>query len=387
MDALAISAVAMNGSQPVTDAMGVALPLIWKELMKISPGILYAFSAAVLFGLSTPLSKLLLGQLSPLLLAGLLYFGSGVGLSLMRALRSKDQSEAAIPREQWPWLAGAVFFGGALGPVLLLFGLRATSAASASLLLNLEGVLTALLAWFVFHENFDRRIALGMVAIVAGGVLLSWQGGTGLTIAPGALLVAGACLCWGIDNNLTQKVSSSDPFQIAAIKGLGAGAVNLILAFGLGASLPTPPVLGGALVVGFFGYGLSLAFFVLALRHLGTARTGAYFSLAPFVGALVSLLVLREPVGPLFFAAALLMGFGVWLHLTETHAHSHTHEPLEHTHKHGHDEHHQHEHAPGIDPREPHSHPHIHQPLTHAHEHFPDLHHRHAHSHDLEQAT
>ncbi|RYX81447.1 DMT family transporter [bacterium] len=349
--------------------------------MKLSGGVLYALGAAALFGLSTPLSKLLLGQLSPLLLAGLLYFGSGIGLSLLRAVRSRDKREAAIPRSQWPWLAGAVLFGGALGPVLLLFGLRATSAASASLLLNLEGVFTALLAWFVFKENFDRRIALGMLAIVAGGVLLSWQGEGGLAIAPGALLVAGACLCWGIDNNLTQKVSSSDPFQIAAIKGLVAGTVNLTLAFALGATLPALPVLGGALVVGFFGYGLSLALFVLALRHLGTARTGAYFSLAPFVGAAAALLVLREPIGPLFLGAAALMGVGVWLHLTEKHEHMHTHEYMEHTHMHVHDEHHQHKHVPGIDLHEPHSHSHVHEPLTHSHPHFPDIHHRHGHSH------
>lgn len=352
--------------------------------MKTLPtGVGVAFAAAALFGASTPFAKLLLGEVSPVLLAGLLYLGSGIGLSLVRLVRRQSTAgagEASLPRAQWGWLAGAVFFGGALGPALLMLGLQSTSAATASLLLNLEGVFTALLAWFVFHENFDRRIALGMVAIVAGGLVLSWQPGAGLAFSKGALFVIGACLCWGVDNNLTQKVSSSDPFHIAAIKGLVAGSVNLAIALMLGAHLPGAKVLGGALVVGFFGYGLSLACFVLALRHIGTARTGAYFSLAPFVGAAVSLLLLRESVGPLFVVAGILMGLGVWLHLTERHEHQHAHERLEHAHRHTHDEHHQHEHAAGIDATEPHTHSHVHEPLTHSHPHFPDIHHRHDHA-------
>ena len=345
-------------------------------------GVGIAFAAAALFGGSTPLAKLLLGGVSPVLLAGLLYLGSGVGLSLVRLARRQRISaagEAALPRSQWGWLAGAVFFGGALGPALLMLGLQSTQAATASLLLNMEGVFTALLAWFVFRENFDRRIALGMVAIVAGGLLLSWQPGAGLAFTRGALFVLGACLCWGVDNNLTQKVSSSDPFQIAAIKGLVAGSVNMAIALALGASLPAWQVLVGALIVGFFGYGLSLACFVLALRHIGTARTGAYFSLAPFAGALASLGLLHESVGPLFVAAGVLMGLGVWLHLTENHEHPHGHERLEHAHRHVHDEHHQHEHAAGVAATEPHSHSHVHEPLAHSHAHFPDIHHRHEH--------
>ena len=357
--------------------------------MKSLPsGVGVAFAAAALFGASTPFAKLLLGEVSPLLLAGLLYLGSGMGLFLVRLLRqssTRSNREAALPRAQWGWLAGAVFFGGALGPALLMLGLQSTAAATASLLLNLEGVFTALLAWFVFRENFDNRIALGMVFIVAGGLVLSWQPGKGLAVTSGALFVVGACLCWGVDNNLTQKVSSSDPFQIAAIKGLVAGGVNLAIALALGAHLPPIRVLALALVVGFFGYGLSLACFVLALRHIGTSRTGAYFSLAPFVGALVSLLLLRESVGPLFVAAGALMGLGVWLHLTEKHEHEHGHERLKHSHGHVHDEHHQHEHALGVDPNEPHTHEHTHEPMTHSHAHFPDIHHRHDHQTDTAQ--
>jgi len=342
-------------------------------------GVGVAIVAAVLFGLSTPFAKLLLGNVTPLLLAGLLYLGSGIGLTVLFISR-RTPDEASLKRADMPWLAGAVLFGGIIGPVLLLIGLKHTPASTASLLLNLEGVFTALLAWFAFHENFDRRIALGMALIVAGGLVLSWHGAAGLSLPVGSLAIAGACLCWGIDNNLTQKVSAGNPYQIAAIKGMVAGCVNLGLAFLFGAKLPSWHVAGGGLLVGFIGYGLSLACFVLALRHIGTARTGAYFSLAPFVGAAVSLLLLHEPVGPLFFVAALLMGTGVWLHLTERHSHKHRHTRMVHSHRHVHDEHHQHEHAPGIDPTEPHTHEHVHEPLTHSHPHYPDLHHRHEHS-------
>lgn len=349
-------------------------------------GVGAALVAAILFGASTPFAKRLLGEggVSPQLLAGLLYLGSGVGLSLLFALRGGARAEAPLARADLPWLAGAVLFGGVLGPVLLMLGLSATPASTASLLLNLEGVFTALLAWFAFRENFDRRIALGMGLIVAGGVLLSWprsaasgsQGGMPLL---GSLAVAGACLCWGIDNNLTQKVSAGDPIQVAAIKGGAAGAVNLLVALLLGAAFPALPAVGSAMLVGFLGYGVSLVLFVLALRYIGTARTGAYFSIAPFVGALLALLILRERVGPYFLAAAALMAAGVWLHLTERHEHAHTHEPLAHSHRHVHDEHHRHDHAPGVDPSEPHTHRHTHARLTHRHPHFPDIHHRHGH--------
>jgi drug/metabolite transporter (DMT)-like permease len=344
-------------------------------------GVGAALLAAVLFGASTPFAKVLVGEMRPVLLAGLLYLGSGLGLStLYMARRRAATTEAPLTRADLPWLAGAVLFGGVLGPVLLMLGLSTTPGSTASLLLNLEGVFTALLAWFAFRENFDRRIALGMALIVAGGVVLSWQGEGGLGLPIGSLLVAGACLCWGIDNNLTQKVSAGDPIQVAAIKGGVAGSVNLAVALSLGAALPALPALGGALLVGFLGYGVSLVLFVLSLRHIGTARTGAYFSLAPFVGAGVALALLREPVGPRFFAAAALMGLGVWLHLTERHEHEHHHERLVHTHRHVHDEHHQHEHPPGMDPTEPHTHEHVHQPMTHSHPHYPDIHHRHGHA-------
>jgi drug/metabolite transporter (DMT)-like permease len=347
-------------------------------------GIVLAILAAVLFGASTPLAKLLIGEMPPVLLAGLFYLGSGAGLSLLylirRSRRNTGTGEAGLTRRDIPWLAGAVLFGGVIGPVLLMLGLVATPASTASLLLNLEGVFTATLAWFVFRENFDRRIALGMVLIVVGGVVLSWQGGgEGFSLPVGSLAIAGACLCWGLDNNLTQKVSGSDPYQITAIKGVVAGGVNLLIALSLSAKFPAVPIVVESLVIGFLGYGVSLVLFVLALRHIGTARTGAYFSLAPFVGAVISLFLLHDPVGPALLAAAALMGIGVWLHLTERHEHEHHHEYMEHSHRHVHDEHHQHEHAPGVDPTEPHTHWHVHEPMTHTHPHYPDIHHRHRH--------
>ncbi|MFL5562867.1 MAG: DMT family transporter [Gemmatimonadaceae bacterium] len=350
-------------------------------------GVGVALLAALLFGVSAPFAKLLLRDAAPQLLAGLLYLGSGIGLGvvwLVQRRRAAGESvrEASLTGADAPWLAGATAFGGVLGPLLLMMGLARTPASSASLLLNLEGVFTALLAWFVFRENFDRRIALGMVAIVAGGALLSWQGRVTLGGVAGPLLVIGATLCWAIDNNLTQKVSKGDPVQIAMLKGLVAGTVNTAIALGLGAHWPTAPRLAGALTLGFLSYGVSLVLFVLALRQLGTARTGAYFSSAPFVGAALSLVIFRERPTVGFAAGAALMALGVWLHLTERHEHEHRHELLVHEHGHVHDEHHQHEHAPGDPPVTdpvPHSHRHRHEPMVHAHAHYPDIHHRHGH--------
>lgn len=347
-------------------------------------GVIYALLAAALFGASTPFSKILVGQMAPVMLAGLLYLGSGVGLLAWYALRAIGAGSKRAPSDRLtgrdlPWLAGAILFGGIAGPVLLMLGLTHTPASSASLLLNMEGVLTALLAWFVFRENFDRRIFLGMVLIVAAGVLLSWEQRPALGVPWGALAIVAACLCWAIDNNLTRKVSASDAVQVAGIKGLVAGTVNLSIALALGYSVPEARTIFSAGIVGFCGYGLSLVLFVLALRHLGTARTGAYFSAAPFVGAIVSLLLLGETPTTVFWIAAALMGLGIWLHVTETHAHDHTHLPLSHSHLHRHDAHHQHEHDFPWDGKEPHVHPHRHQTLVHTHPHFPDIHHRHRH--------
>lgn len=343
-----------------------------------------ALASAALFGASTPLAKLLLGDgVDPWLLAGLLYLGSGLGLGTVHLLRGAfgiPASEAPLRRGDVPWLVLVVLTGGVVGPLLLMLGLSRTPASSAALLLNVEGLATMAIAWIVFKENVDRRLLLGALAILAGAVLLSWQGGPA-GIGVGALAIIGACVAWGIDNNLTRRLSSADPVQIAAIKGLVAGTVNLGLALTRGAALPAPPILAGAGVVGFFGYGVSLVLFVLALRHLGTARTGAYFSTAPFLGTVLALVLFQEPVTIQLLAAALLMAIGLYLHLAERHEHEHAHETLDHEHRHVHDEHHQHEHGRNVPAGESHTHPHRHTPMVHRHPHFPDLHHRHGHAH------
>ncbi len=349
----------------------------------MTKGIIYSFSAAVLFGVSTPLAKLFLPQIDPVLMAGLLYLGSGVGLGayyLERSWRSAGKlKEAAVSRQDAPWLAGAILAGGVAGPVMLMLGLAATPASSVSLLLNLEGVLTAVLAWFVFKENFDAWIAVGMVLISAGGLALSFTSGKAVGISKASFWVVAACLAWAIDNNLTRKVSAGDPVQIAMLKGLVAGGMNTGLGFALGAKLPNLTLAVVTGLLGLVGYGLSLTLFVLALRHLGTARTGAYFSIAPFVGAGVAIVFLEDKPTSAFWVAALFMSFGVWLHLSEHHAHEHRHEPIEHEHLHEHDEHHQHVHSADESQKTPHSHRHAHPELVHYHPHYPDIHHRHEH--------
>lgn len=344
------------------------------------PGVPLALGAAVLFGASAPFSKLLIGAVDPWLLAGILYLGAGLGLlavGRLRALLKLEQTEAALKRADLPWLALVIAFGGVLGPLLLMFGLARTSAASGSLLLNLEGLATMAIAWLVFRENVDRRLLFGAGCILAGALVLSWQG-TGLALDAGGLLIALACLCWGIDNNLTRKLSAADPVQIAMIKGMTAGSTNLALALVLnGAAWPSAGATSAALIVGFFGIGVSLVCFMLGLRHLGAARTGAYFSLAPFIGAAIALAMFQETPTMQFLAAGCLMAVGLWLHLTERHEHWHTHDPLEHDHLHVHDEHHQHLHDGPLS--EPHSHWHSHAPIRHKHPHYPDLHHRHDH--------
>jgi drug/metabolite transporter (DMT)-like permease len=349
--------------------------------VKFDRGILAALGAAALFGLSTPIAKTLVAEMPPLLLAGLLYAGSGAGLSILMAVRAMGLGRASIVRPRGAdlvWLLGATAFGGAVGPYLLMYGLRLTDSASASLILNLEGVFTALLAWFAFKENFDRRIAAGMALIVAGGVVLSMGSALRAGGFVGPLAIAGACLSWAIDNNLTRKVSINDAMLVACIKGLVAGPISVSLALRDGAHPPTVTLLLRVGVLGFVGYGLSLTLFVLALRSLGTARTGAYFSLAPFIGAALAV-ALGAPLTPTLMIAGLFMGAGVWLHLTESHAHRHRHLPVEHEHSHIHDSHHQHPHPDDWKGLEPHSHVHAHEPLEHEHQHYPDIHHRHDH--------
>ncbi|MGH8162476.1 MAG: DMT family transporter [Gammaproteobacteria bacterium] len=351
----------------------------------MKPGILLALIAAVLFGAGTPFAKLLLGHTAPVLLAGLLYAGSGVGLTAWLAFRhwrsrGKFQAAQRWTRTEMLWLTAATLIGGAAGPALLMAGLVVTPASTASLLLNMEGVFTVLLAWFVFRENFDRHILVGMICIVVASGLLAWPERMATEIPWGIFAVVGACLCWALDNNLTRKVSAHDPVVIAALKGLVAGGVNIPIAMYLfGARWPAWSAIVGTGFLGLISYGLSLVLFVLALRNLGTARTSAYFSTAPFIGAIIALLLFRQNPSLMFWPAAVLMGVGVWLHLREKHEHLHVHECMRHTHSHVHDEHHQHRHDFDWDGKEPHTHEHEHKPLVHSHPHYPDIHHRHAH--------
>lgn len=340
------------------------------------PGVAAALGAALLFGAGTPLAKWLLAAVNPWLLAGLLYLGSGLGLSLYRLLTRAPA--VRLPRGEVAWFAGAILAGGIVAPVLLMLGLSGMPASGAALLLNAEGLFSALLAWFAFKEHVDRRIALGMGAIVAGAVVLSWPGEARFSGLWPAVAVLGACFAWGVDNNLTRKIALADATWIASRKGLVSGLVNLALAFSLGATLPPLPQMLGAMLVGLLAYGVSLALFVIGLRHLGTARTGAYFAVAPFFGALLALGMGEAVTLPLVVAGA-LMGLGTWLHLTEGHVHEHAHGEMEHDHEHVHDEHHQHDHDVPVPPGTRHRHWHRHQALIHSHPHFPEIHHRHSH--------
>lgn len=292
---------------------------------------------------------------------------------------SSKAQEAVLTRSDVPWLAGAIVAGGVVGPILLLVGLSRTDASTASLLLTLEAAATALIAWFIFHENFDRRIAFGMLCLIVGAAVLSRSGSPTSENIVGPLAVIGACIAWGVDNNLTRKVSLSDPLQIVALKGIIAGPVNLLLGLAAGGTLPD--LLSGlvAAIVGFLCYGVSLALFVVALRQLGAARTAAYFATAPFFGAVIAVITLHEGVTDQLVAAGAFMALGVWLHVTERHEHEHVHYPQVHSHPHVHDETHQHSHKPNDPVGEPHAHWHSHEPLKHSHPHLPDMHHQHRH--------
>jgi drug/metabolite transporter (DMT)-like permease len=343
------------------------------------PGAPLALASAALFGAVAPASKLLVGSMGPWMLSASLYLGAGIGLGLFAAatgLAGRGESEARLSRSDLPWLAAIVLFGGMLGPALLMAGIARTSASTASLLLNLEGIATMAIAWIVLREHFDRRILAGALAIAAGAFLLALRE-EGARLDSGAALVALACVAWAIDNNLTRKLVAADPVQVAAIKCGAGGLANLAIAVAAGADRPALSAFAAAAAIGLAGVGASLVFFLRAMRHLGTARAAAYFSLAPFIGAAVSLAVFGDPLTLQLLAAAGLMAFGLWLHLAERHAHEHWHEEFEHEHRHAHDEHHLHDHPQGAPER--HSHRHRHTALRHSHAHYPDLHHRHGH--------
>lgn len=345
---------------------------------------LQAILAAVLFGASAPFSKLLLDNVQPVPLAGLLYLGSGVAAWLLYLIQRKgsqgEQKEARLTRADAPWLLGAILAGGVAAPILLLWGLDQTPASTASLLLNFESVATTLIAVLAFREAVDRRILLAIGLITLAAILLSWTPGAwGLSL--GALGVLGACILWGVDNNLTRQISARNPLIIVGVKGLVAGVFSILLALFIGAGLPDTRTIVLALCLGAVSYGVSIYLFILAMRCLGAARTSTLFGIAPFVGAVLSLVLLQESPQALFWFAVPVMLVGAWLMLTEHHEHYHIHEAVFHEHAHSHaDEHHNHQHGgEDLDPAASHSHPHDHAPLKHGHNHTPDLDHRHQH--------
>jgi drug/metabolite transporter (DMT)-like permease len=336
--------------------------------------------AAALFGASAPAAKLLLAATSPLLLAGLLYLGAGLAALLIGGLAPRT-GEARLTRADAPWLAGAIVIGGVVGPLLLMVGLERTSATAASLLLNLEVVFTTLLAALLFHEAIGRRGVVALVLIVTGAAILTFDRSAGhATTVWGPLAVAGACAAWGLDNNLTQKLSARDPLAVVRWKGLCAGAFSLAVGLLAHGRLPPARAILGGLAVGALGYGLSLALVVRAMRELGAARTGMVFATAPFAGAVLSIPLLHERPTAALAAAAGVLALGVLFIARERHEHPHTHDAIAHEHRHVHDAHHQHAHDHDYGP-EPHVHPHTHEPVTHRHPHAPDLHHRHRHKH------
>lgn len=335
--------------------------------------------AAALFGISAPVAKLLLSQIAPVLLAGLLYLGAAAGLGLHRAI-SRPTREARLGRGDLPKLAVVVLAGGVVAPVLMLVGLGRVTALTGSLLLNLEAPFTVLLAVALFREHLGRHAGLAVALIVCGAVVLKLEPGSLGADTAGVLLLSAACACWAIDNNLTQRLSLRDPFAIVRVKTLVAGVANTALGLAItGGALPHWGFVLGALALGSLSYGASVVLDAFALRLIGAAREAAYFATAPFVGAVGSLLLLGDVLRWHDGLAMLVMALGVALLLYERHGHAHAHDELVHEHLHAHDAHHRHDHAPGDPPGEPHSHPHRHVPLVHDHPHVPDVHHRHRH--------
>ncbi|MDD5502190.1 MAG: DMT family transporter [Candidatus Thermoplasmatota archaeon] len=349
--------------------------------------IFQALLAAALFGASAPASKTLLGDIEPLPLAGFLYLGSGIGLLIFwlfgRLAGNAKSAEAGLAKKDAPWLAGAIIAGGVAAPVLLMTGLKTTPAATASLLLNFESAATALIAALAFREHIGKRIWVAVACMTFGSVALSLniEGGWGFSV--GAIGILGACAFWGIDNNLTAKISAKNPSQIAIVKGICAGTFSLMLAFATGSAFPGAVSITYAMLLGSLSYGASLVLFISAMRSLGAARSGALFATGPFFGVVISLIAFKELPGIEFLVSLPVMVAGALLLSGEKHTHIHFHAAIEHEHAHVHDdEHHLHEHGKNFDENIPHSHVHKHEETEHSHRHTPDLHHRHEHGKD-----
>ncbi len=342
------------------------------------PSVIQALIAALLFGASAPLAKLLLGEVEPIPLAAFLYLGSGIGLLFVKFFQRTANSEAKVEKSDFRWLAGAILAGGVAAPITLLFSLKNTPAATASLLLNFEGVATTLIAFLAFKESVSRRAWWAIALITIASIFLSINLNAQWGFSLGALGIIAACVLWGIDNNFTRNISAKDPLVIVTIKGLGAGSFSLIMALFLGNNLPSWEVILGALVLGSLSYGASIVLFIHAMRGLGAARTSALFSTAPIAGIILSTLIFQEFPSWLFIVALPIMVIGAFLLVNDEHEHHHVHEMVIHEHSHSHDDgHHEHEHNGEFSKK--HSHVHTHDELAHVHHHMPDLHHRHVH--------
>ncbi|MEK6623936.1 MAG: DMT family transporter [Bdellovibrionota bacterium] len=343
-------------------------------------GPVLALLSAALFGMSPALTKSVLGEMSPILVAGLLYLGSGLGLLLLLVIQKKSVSaelRRLTPPHRLKFL-GAILSGGVLAPLCLVYGIQLASAFEVSLLLNLESVTTTLIAFLIFHEHVGKRVWAGKLLLIFGGLIITLQPNSGSGFSIPALLVVAACILWGLDNNLTRDVDDLSPSVLAGIKGLIAGLFNVFLALGLGQGTASKYQIIATLFIGSISYGVSLVLFINALRSIGSSRTASYFATGPFLGMLFSVLLLGEQPLSHQWIAAFFMIIGVWALYKENHAHLHTHTSTTHEHKHLHDEHHQHQHN-GTEGPGPHEHAHTHKTLAHTHIHLPDIHHRHRH--------
>jgi drug/metabolite transporter (DMT)-like permease len=328
----------------------------------------YIIVSAALFGISAPVSKLLVSDIGPIALAGLLYLGAFLGLAVFRLIPfMKDGEETALKRSEVPYLIGSIVSGGVIAPILLMTGIVSVTGIASSLLLNLEGVATALIAWLAFKEAVGKRTWTALALMTAAGVLLALETGGGESSVLGAALIVLAMFFWGLDNNLTRKIAGTGPQRIALLKGLVAGTASLSLAFLLGQAPPLGTDLLAALLLGSLSYGASLVLFIMALDSLGSARTGAFFALGPFIGAIVSIPLLGEVPHLVIVPAGVLMAAGAYLLLTEKHTHLHWHPRVVHEHMHVHDAEHDHPHTEDL--VEPHSHVHVHEAALHEHEH------------------
>jgi drug/metabolite transporter (DMT)-like permease len=341
-------------------------------------GGLLALLAATLFGLSTPMVQSLGKGVGSFTTAALLYAGAA---AVSWVLRRPAAKEAGIQKNDWPRLFAMAATGAVIGPVALAWGLQHTSGSSASLMLTLEAVFTAVLAWRWYGETLDKRVVWAVFLLLAGGVVLvAEQGALGQVQLWGLLAVMLATVAWGVDNTLSRGVANRDPGQVVLVKATLGAMCTVALAYLFGESVPLAVTAIGLVIIGATGYGLSLRFYLLAQRTFGAARTGSVFAFAPFIGAIGAFAMGDRSGSALMIMAGALMLLGVLLHLMETHAHEHTHEPLEHEHSHRHDDGH-HDHVHELMPTVPHNHRHKHEPVTHSHAHVPDAHHGHGHWH------